>query len=69
MDLKYEMIGSNLRITARASGDKLRPVGRGCTKSLKALFMERKYDNVKLRFETVYKKQSEKHNWLTPLME
>ena len=41
--LKYEMIGSNLRITARASGDKLRPVGRGCTKSLKALFMERKY--------------------------
>ena len=41
--LKYEMIGSNLRITSRREGDKLRPIGRGCTKSLKALFMERKY--------------------------
>ncbi len=41
--LKYEMIGSNLRVTARADGDKLRPLGRGCTKSLKALFMEHKY--------------------------
>ena len=39
--LKYEMIGSGLFCTGRMPGDRLRPLGRGCTKTLKALFSER----------------------------
>ena len=39
--LKYEMIGSDLFCTGRMPGDRLRPPGRGCTKTLKALFSER----------------------------
>ena len=38
--LKYEMIGSDLFCTGRMPGDRLRPPGRGCTKTLKALFSE-----------------------------
>ena len=41
--LKYEMIGTDICIDSRRSGDRLRPLGRGCSKSLKALFMEHKY--------------------------
>jgi len=41
--LKYEIISSNLRVGARKEGDRLRPMGRGCSKSLKALFLESKY--------------------------
>ena len=41
--LKYEMIGTDIYIDSRRSGDRLRPQGRGCSKSLKALFMEHKY--------------------------
>jgi len=41
--LKYEMIGTDLCISSRRNGDRLRPLGRDCSKSLKALFMERKY--------------------------
>ena len=40
--LKYEIINSNLRVGPRRAGDKLRPMGRGCTKTLKSLFMEAK---------------------------
>ena len=39
--LKYEMIGTDLFCTARLPGDRIRPPGRGCTKTLKALFAER----------------------------
>ena len=41
--LKYEMIPSALLCTGRRPGDRLRPVGRGCTKTLKALFTEAGY--------------------------
>ena len=40
--IKYEIINSNLRIGGRKEGDRLRPMARGCTKSLKALFVEKK---------------------------
>ena len=39
--LKYEMIASDLFCTGRRPGDRIRPLGRGCTKTLKALFAER----------------------------
>ncbi|MBQ9686673.1 MAG: tRNA lysidine(34) synthetase TilS [Oscillospiraceae bacterium] len=38
--VKYEMISADLLCTGRLPGDRLRPVGRGCTKTLKALFQE-----------------------------
>ncbi len=38
--LKCEMIGSGLFCTGRMPGDRLRPLGRGCTKTLRALFSE-----------------------------
>ena len=41
--LKYEIINSNLRVGPRRGGDKLHPLGRGCGKTLKALFMEADY--------------------------
>ena len=41
--LKYEMIGTDLCISSRKPGDRFRPLGRGCSKTLKALFMEQKY--------------------------
>lgn len=37
---KYENIGSNIYCTGRREGDRIRPLGRGCTKSLKSLFNE-----------------------------
>lgn len=37
---KYESICDSIFLTGRRSGDKLRPQGRGCTKSLKSLFLE-----------------------------
>ena len=39
--LKYEMIGTDLFCTARLPGDRIRPLRRGCTKTLKSLFAER----------------------------
>ena len=45
--LKYEMIGTDLCVSSRQPGDRLRPLGRGCSKSLKALFIERKYTRQK----------------------
>lgn len=41
--IKYEMIGTDLCVNSRQNGDRLRPLGRGCSKTLKALFMEHKY--------------------------
>lgn len=41
--LKYEMIGTDLCVSSRRPGDRLRPLGRGCSKTLKALFLEQKY--------------------------
>lgn len=41
--LKYENIKGNVMITGRRPGDRLRPHGRGCTKSLKSLFLEAGY--------------------------
>ena len=38
--LKYEMISTDLFCTGRLPGDRLRPLGRGCSKTLKALFAE-----------------------------
>ena len=38
--LKYEMIHPGLFCTARRPGDRIRPLGRGCTKRFKALFEE-----------------------------
>ena len=38
--LKYEMIHPDLLCTGRMPGDRIRPVGRGCAKSFKALFQE-----------------------------
>lgn len=40
--LKYENISSELIIGGRRDGDKIRPAGRGCSKTLKSLFMENK---------------------------
>ena len=40
---KCENIGSTVLCGGRKPGDKLRPQGRGCTKSLKSLFMEAGY--------------------------
>lgn len=40
--LKYEKLQGSVLITGRRDGDRMRPVGRGCTKSLKALFLEKK---------------------------
>lgn len=40
--LKYESIFGVIQCTARRDGDKLRPIGRNCTKSLKSLFCEAK---------------------------
>lgn len=37
---KYESICGNIICTGRRPGDKLRVLGRGCTKSLKSLFTE-----------------------------
>ena len=39
--LKCESIYGNLSCTGRKAGDRISPLGRGCTKSLKSLFMER----------------------------
>jgi len=41
--LKYENICSDIYVTGRREGDSLRPLGRGCRKKLKALFVEKKY--------------------------
>jgi tRNA(Ile)-lysidine synthetase-like protein len=41
--LKCENISSELFCSGRQNGDKLRPAGRGCTKSLKSLFLEAGY--------------------------
>ena len=41
--LKYEIMNSALLCTGRRPGDRLRPFGRGCTKTLKALFAEAGY--------------------------
>lgn len=41
--LKCENISSGLYCTGRKDGDRLRPAGRGCTKSLKSLFNEAGY--------------------------
>lgn len=41
--LKYEIIRPALLCTGRRPGDRLRPSGRGCTKTLKALFAEAGY--------------------------
>jgi len=41
--LKYENICGNLFCTSRRNGDSYRPKGRGCTKTLKSLFAEKKY--------------------------
>ncbi len=41
--LKYENISSDIYVTGRREGDSLRPLGRGCRKKLKALFVEKKY--------------------------
>lgn len=38
--VKYEMIHPDLLCTSRQPGDQIRPVGRGCAKSFKALFQE-----------------------------
>jgi len=38
--LKYESIYGRLICTGRKPGDKIRPLGRNCTKSLKSLFVE-----------------------------
>ena len=38
--LKYEMISTDLFCTGRLPGDRLRPLGRGCSKTLRALFAE-----------------------------
>ena len=38
--IKYENINSAVICTGRRPGDRMRPLGRGCTKSLKSLFME-----------------------------
>ncbi len=37
---KYANICGKITVAARASGDKMRPAGRGCTKTLKQLFQE-----------------------------
>ena len=39
-ELKYESIKGEILCTGRRDGDRFRPAGRGCTKSLKALFAE-----------------------------
>jgi len=39
---KYESICGNIRCTRRQAGDKYRPAGRNCSKTLKSLFMEAK---------------------------
>jgi len=40
--LKYENICHSLTLSGRKSGDSFSPLGRGCTKALKSLFLERK---------------------------
>lgn len=44
---KYDSICGRIFITPRMDGDKLRPAGRGCTKSLKSLFAEAGYDSAR----------------------
>ncbi len=41
--IKYEIICSDIYVTGRRAGDSLRPLGRGLSKTLKALFVEKKY--------------------------
>lgn len=38
--LKYEIVCSDLLCTGRLPGDRIRPLGRGCSKTLKDLFLE-----------------------------
>lgn len=40
--LKYENICHSLTLSGRKNGDSFSPLGRGCTKTLKSLFLERK---------------------------
>ena len=40
--LSCENIGKMIAVTARRPGDRYRPLGRGCTKTLKALFLEQR---------------------------
>lgn len=40
--IKYENICGNLLCSSKRAGDTIRPHGRGCTKTLKALFLEAK---------------------------
>lgn len=44
--LKYANIYGTLSVGPRKPGDRMRPVGRNCTKSLKALFLEKKMTSV-----------------------
>ena len=39
--IKYEIICSDICVTGRREGDRLRPAGRGMSKKLKALFVEK----------------------------
>jgi tRNA(Ile)-lysidine synthase len=39
---KYESIKGNVTVTVRRDGDRVKLVGRGCTKKLKQLFLEKK---------------------------
>lgn len=40
--LKYESISGNLSVSSPREGERYRPVGRGCTKTLRSLFAEKK---------------------------
>lgn len=42
LQLKYENICHDPQCSGRKSGDRFAPVGRGCTKTLKSLFLEKK---------------------------
>ena len=55
--LKYESICGDLSVSAPRAGEKYRPAGRGCTKTLKSLFAEARFTQRDRRLTPVLRDQ------------
>ena len=53
--LKYESISGRLSVSSPRAGERYRPAGRGCTKTLKSLFAERKATQDKKKRTPVFR--------------
>ncbi len=56
--LKYESINGKLSVAPPRAGERYRPAGRGCTKTLKSLFAERHYTQREKRLTPVLRDET-----------